>query len=288
MNEIEEANRINQNIGDATKQTYIYNYRRLMKLTNNEPVLNMSEDRLIKTINQEGIPPQSKNVLLSVVINIRKSKGLTNDKLVKYRETTLFKEKLAYKEKKNAVLVNELPSLDDIETYTKDLYKKEQYVAYIVNFLMLRFGLRNKDLNLLITKNKDVIKKGHKSQVNYLYVTHKYVFFVRNDYKTHATYGQQKHRVERLQFTKAVKAVLGDEYEIPLLKLPDGDPVSEESVSKIIQRFTYNNLGEGKYFKIQIQDLKKQNNIRRIKELSKSRGTDLTTLFQEYDITNEN
>ena len=284
MNEIEEANRMNQSIGDATKKVYVYNYRRLMKLTNDEPVLNMSEDRLIKTINQEGIPPQSKNALLSVVINIRKSKGLTNDKIVKFRETTLFKEKLAYKEKKNTILVNELPSFNDIETYTKSLYKEKKYVAYIVNFLMLRYGLRNKDLNLVITNNKDVISKGHKSQVNYLYVTHKYIHYVRNDYKTHSTYGQQKHRIEKSHFTKAVKEVLGDEYEKPLLKLPDGDAVSEDSVSKIIQRFTYNNLGEGKYFKIQIQELKKQGNIRRIRELSKSRGTDLTTLFQEYDI----
>ena len=285
MSELEQAIDINQSIGSSTKGVYASNYRRMMKLTNDEPILNISEDRIIKTIHQDSIPPQSQNALLSVVMYIRKSKGLKSDKLIKFRDTILFKEKLAYKEKKNAVLVNELPSLDDIDNYTKTLYKKEQYVPYIVNFLMLRFGLRNKDLNLVITNNQDVIRKGHKSHVNYLYVTQKYIHYVRNDYKTHSTYGQQKHRIEKSHFTRAVKAVLGDDYEKPLLKLPDGDGVSEDSVSKIIQRFTYNNLGEGKYFKIQIQELKKQGNIRRIRELSKSRGTDLETLFNEYDIT---
>jgi len=285
MAELEQAIKINDSIGDATKRTYKSMYKRLMKLSDDEPISNMSEDRIIKTINQDGIPPQSKNALLSVALYIRKSKGLKSDKIIKYRDTTLFKDKLAYKEQKNKILEEELPNLEKLEDYTKTLYKNEQYVPYIVNFLMLRFGLRNKDLNLVITKNQDVTFVKDKSIVNYLYVTKKYVTYVRNDYKTHSTYGKQKHRIEKSHFTRAVKAVLGDDYEKPLLKLPDGDGVSEDSVSKIIQRFTYNGLGEGKYFKIQIQDLKQQGNIRRIRELSKSRGTELSTIFQEYDIT---
>ncbi len=285
MAELEQAIKINDSIGDATKRTYKSMYKRLMKLSDDEPISNMSEDRIIKTINQDGIPPQSKNALLSVALYIRKSKGLKSDKIIKYRDTTLFKDKLAYKEQKNKILEEELPNLEKLEDYTKTLYKNEQYVPYIVNFLMLRFGLRNKDLNLVITKNQDVTFVKDKSSVNYLYVTKKYVTYVRNDYKTHSTYGKQKHRIEKSHFTRAVKAVLGDDYEKPLLKLPDGDGVSEDSVSKIIQRFTYNGLGEGKYFKIQIQDLKQQGNIRRIRELSKSRGTDLEVVFSEYDIT---
>lgn len=285
MSEFEEAIKTNQTIGDSTKKSYKSMYKRLLKLTNDEPILNMSEDRLIKTIHQDSIPPQSQNALLSVIIYIRKSKGLKNDKLIKFRDTTLFKKKLAYKEQKNKVLEQELPSFESIENYTKTLYKNEQYVPYIVNFLMVRFGLRNKDLNLVITNNRDVTYVSDKSKVNYLYVTKKYVTYIRNDYKTHSTYGKQKHKIEKSHFTRAVKAVIGDEYEKPLLKLQDGDGVSEESVSKIIQRYTYNGLGEGKYFKIQIQELKKQGNIRRIRELSKHRGTDLETLFQEYDIT---
>tara|TARA_E500000305_G_scaffold111886_2_gene128769 strand:- start:2551 stop:3417 length:867 start_codon:yes stop_codon:yes gene_type:complete len=287
MSEIEQAININKSIGDATKRSYNSNYKRLMKLTDNEPVLNMSQERLIKTIHNpsDNIPPHSVNALLSIILYIRKSKELSNDKLIKFRDTTLFQEKLAHKEMKNKKLEDELPSFENIEDYTKTLYKKEQYVPYIVNFLMLRFGVRNKDINLVITNNQEITFVGDKSKVNYLYVTKKYITYVRNDYKTHSTYGKQKHKIEKSQFTRAVKAVLGDDYEKPLLKLADGDSVSEDSVSKIIQRYTYNGLGEGKYFKIQIQELKKQGNIRRIRELAKNRGTDLETVFQEYDIT---
>lgn len=285
MDELDLALQKNRSIGDATKRVYNANYRRLMRLTDNEPVLNISEDRLIKFIHRDDIPPQSQNGLLSVIITIRNSKELKNDKLIKFRDTTLYQEKIADKEKKNAKLKDELPSLQDIEEYTKSLYKKEDYIGYIINFLLLRFGVRNKDLNIVLTHNQDVTYVNDKSKINYIYITKTYTTFVRNDYKTFSAYGKQKHKIIKASFTKAVKALIGDEYEKPLLQLSDGDGISEESLSKVIQRKTYNELGEGKYFKIQIQDLKEQGNIKRIRELSKTRGTDLETIFQEYDIT---
>ncbi len=281
MTEIDDAIRDNKTVGESTKKTYKSVYKRLIKLTDNQPILNISQDNVIKSIHQDDIPPQSINTLLSVAIYIRRHKNLNVDKLLKFRDTTLAKEKLAYKDRQNQTLDNELPSLQKIEDYVKILFKNDQYVSYIVNFLMLRYGVRNKDLNLVITKNPHVIKKSDDSKVNYLYVTKKHITFVRNDYKTFDTYGKQKFIIEKSQFSRAVKAVLGDEDEIPLL----GYGVSEDSLSKVIQRFTFNELGEGKYFKIQIKDLKAQGNIRRIRELAKSRGTDLQTVFEEYDIT---
>ena len=258
MDELDLALQKNRSIGDATKRVYNANYRRLMRLTDNEPVLNISEDRLIKFIHRDDIPPQSQNGLLSVIITIRNSKELKNDKLIKFRDTTLYQEKIADKERKNAKLIDELPSLQDIEEYTKSLYKKEDYVGYIINFLLLRFGIRNKDLNIVLTHNQDITYVNDKSKINYIYITKTYTTFVRNDYKTYSTYGKQKHKIIKSSFTRAVKALIGDEYEKPLLQLSDGDVISEESLSKVIQRKTYNELGDGKYFKIQIQDLKEQ------------------------------
>jgi len=60
--------------------------------------------------------------------------------------------------------------------------------------------------------------------------------------------------------------------------------VSEDSVGKIIQRKTFKSLGEGKYYKINILDAKKNNNLKRIRELAKTRGHSLDTLFKDYDI----
>tara|TARA_B100000424_G_scaffold271095_1_gene272459 strand:- start:1767 stop:2633 length:867 start_codon:yes stop_codon:yes gene_type:complete len=288
MDELDQALEKNRTIGEATKKVYGANYRRLLRLTGGELILPMSQERIIKFIHRDDIPPQSQNGMLSVVLTIRNNNGLTSDKLVKFRDTTLYNDKVAHKRIKNVKLKDELPEMDDLEKYTRSLYNKEDYVGYIINFLMLRFGLRNKDLNIIITHNHDVTKVSDKSKINYLYVTKRYITYIRNDYKTHSTYGKQKHKIEKTFFNRAVKELIGDEYEKPLLQLKDGDAISEDSLANVIQRKTYNGLGEGKYFKIQIQDLKRQGNIRRIRELSKSRGTDLDTIFQEYDIDDEN
>ena len=287
MDELDQALEKNKSIGAATKRVYGSNYRRLLRLTSGELILPMSQDRIIKFIHQDSIPPQSQNGLLSVVLTIRNNNGLKNDKLIKFRDTTLYNEKVADKRIKNIKLKDDLPEMDDLEKYTRSLYNKQDYVGYIINFLMLRFGLRNKDLNIVITNNQDVTYVSNKTKVNYLYITKKYITYIRNDYKTFSTYGKQKHKIEKSFFTRAVKEVIGNEYEKPLLQLKDGDAISEESLAKVIQRNTYNGLGEGKYFKIQIQSLKNQGNIKRIRELSKSRGTDLETVFQEYDIDNQ-
>ncbi len=286
MNELDEALEKNKTIGESTKRVYSSNYRRLLRLTDGELILPMSQDRIIKFIHQDSIPAQSQNGLLSVVLTIRNNNGLKNDKLIKFRDSTLYNEKFADKRIKNIKLKDELPNMEDLEKYTRSLYNDGDYVGYIINFLMLRFGLRNKDLNLVITNNQDVTYVNDKSKINYLYVTKKYITYIRNDYKTHSTYGKQKHKIQKSLFTRAVKEVIGDEYEKPLLHLKSGDSISEESLAKVIQRKTYNGLGETKYLKTQIQDLKNQGNIKRIRELAKARGTDLEIIFKEYDIDN--
>ncbi len=286
MDELQEALDKVKTIGESTKKVYGYNYKRLLKLTDGELILPMSQERIIKFIHQDSIPPQSQNGLLTVALTIRNNNGLKSDKLIKFRDTTLYNDKVAYKRIKNVELKDELPSMDDLETYTRSLYNNEDYTGYIINYLMLRYGLRNKDLNIMITNNHDITSVRDKTNVNYLYITKKYIIYIRNDYKTFSTYGKQKHKIEKTLFYRAVMQVIGDEYEKPLLQLKDGDSISEESLAKVIQRKTYNGLGETKYLKTQIYDLKKQGNIKRIKELAKARGTDVNTIFEEYDIDN--
>ncbi len=285
-NEFQDALAMNTAIGTATRKVYGYHYNRLMRLTDNEKLLPMSEDRLISVINNDDIPPQSANGMLSVILLIRRANGLPVDKLVKYRETTLYDAKIAHKRIQNIKLKDELPNTEDINKYIRYLYNTKDYVGYIINYLMIRYATRNKDLNIIITRNPDVVKKKDDSNVNYLYITRSYVTYIRNDFKTISTYGKKKHRIDNALFNKAVTALLGDEYETPLLQLNDGEPISEESLAKVIQRKTYNSIGEGKYFKVQIQDLKSQRNIKRIKELANSRGTDLQVVFNQYDIDN--
>jgi len=234
MNELEEALEKVNTIGDSTRKVYRYNYKRLLIFTDGEPVLAMSQERLINFIHQSGIPPQSQNGLLTVALIIRNKNGLISDKLIKFRDAKLYNDKIAYKRIKNVQLKDELPNLDDLEKYTRSLYNNGDYTGYIINYLMLRYGLRNKDLNIIITNNRDITSIRDKTNINYLYPTKNYIVYIRNDYKTFSTYGKQKHRVEKALFYRAVMHVLGNEYEKPLLHLKDGEQISEESLSNVI------------------------------------------------------
>ncbi len=271
----------------TSKGVYRSLYKRLMGLSGDKKLLDMSETNIIKLFDDESIPPKSQEALANVAAMIRNNNGASHSKINKFKDTTIKKRILAYKMEKNKALKDTLPDKKELDNYLKSLFVDKDYVGYIINFLLLNYGVRNKDLNCIITGDSDVIFKGHDTKHNYLYVTFRYVFYVRNDYKTYETYGRKVLKIERRPFQTACKALLDGNYDIPLLKLKNDEPISEDSVGKIVQRHTYNELGEGKYMKILVMAAKKDGNIKRIEELSKSRGTAIETILTEYDIDNQ-
>ena len=285
LNEVQQALENNTTLSSSSKSVYRSNYKRLMSITDNEPIKNFSQKRIIEILDNADIPASSKNGMVTIVLLIRNMDELDSEKIIEFREKKVRRDRYKEKEAQNRKLQLDLPSLDTLEKYTKHLLNEGDYVSYIVNFLLLRFGVRNRDLNILITTDKSKTYVGNKAKMNYLYVTHKYITYIRNDYKTFDTYGRKVHKMELRLFVRAVKEVLGDKVEVPLLASRENDDViSESSLSQTIQRKTFDQLGEGKYFKIILQDLKKKGNIKKIRDIAKTRGTDLETIFAEYDI----
>jgi len=286
--ELENAFNINETLGDSSKVIYRSVYRRFLNLSDHTKLLDMSEANIIKLVNNDRIPPKSQESLLDVAVLVRRANKASYEKILKYKTIQLKKSIDKHKLEKNEKLKDELPDKKQIERYIKTLLNNKDYVSYIVNYLLLTYGVRNLDLNLILTSDKDVTLKGHNSEINYLYVTSTYVMFIRNNYKTYKKYGQKKIKIIKKSFVNACTQLLSDNYDTPLLKLKNGDPISEESIGRVIQEMTYNNIGEGMYFKVNIADSKKSNNIKRIRDLSNHRGTALETVFQEYDIDNKN
>jgi len=286
--ELENAFNINETLGDSSKMIYRSVYRRFLNLSDHTKLLDMSEANIIKLVNNDRIPPKSQESLLDVAVLVRRANNASYEKILKYKTIQLKKSIDKHKLEKNEKLKDELPDKKQIERYIKTLLNNKDYVSYIVNYLLLTYGVRNLDLNLILTSDKDVTLKGHNSEINYLYVTSTYVMFIRNNYKTYKKYGQKKIKIIKKSFVNACTQLLSDNYDTPLLKLKNGDPISEESIGRVIQEMTYNNIGEGMYFKVNIADSKKSNNIKRIRDLSNHRGTALETVFQEYDIDNKN
>ncbi len=284
MAEMEKAISDATNLGKNSKSIYNSLYRRFMKMSSGIKIMAMNEDKILDILDDDEIPPKSQEGLCTVTIMVRRANQGSYDKLLRWRETTIKKRRENYKMKQNELLADTLPDKDVLESYMNNLFNEKDYTGYIINYLLITFGVRNLDLNVILTADNEVIKSNHKSNMNYLYVASKYVRYIRNNYKTADVYGKQRHMIERRRFQSACFALLDGNYDAPLLKLPSGEAVSEDSVGKIIQRKTFKELGEGKYYKINILDAKKNGNIKRIKELAKSRPHSVETLFKEYDI----
>ncbi len=272
----------NANLSASSKRTYGYAYDRLMLLTDYVAISNMSEKRVLKLIKDAEVPANSKNVMLSVILLIRRHNEQTVDLLIKYKETKMSKQMDKEKEAKNEELVKTLPSYDTYMMYVNDLYRQKDWRSYIVNYLLITYGVRNLDLNVIITRDKFVASKRRESEVNYLYVTKRYVKFIRNHYKTHSSYGRKEDTITATKFMYAVNELLGDNFEAPLLD------VEEQSVGATIRNMTYNMIGEGGIYKILVEYHKSRGDVNKLKALSISRGHQLDTQMGYYDISNPN
>lgn len=260
----------NRELGENTKRNYTYAYNKLMNITNNELISNLKDTEIVKLLKTLDLPPMSKNGMISVAIGILKANDKSIASLEKYREAVIAEH---YENKKNdTATTDKLVSIKQLKDFTKQLYKDKKYIDFIINYIMVNFGTRNMDLDLMIVKNKRQVNKTD----NFIYTTTKYVVVVINKYKTVSTYKAKKFMIYNNDLIRAVKKLLGDNDELKLIDAVD--------INAYIQSRTLNNMGETLVFKSLIAELAKQNKIDKIKELSKTRGTNADTIFKDYYI----
>jgi hypothetical protein len=269
---------------DATKKQYRIQYNKLFKLTE-KPIGETSEKKIIEILNNIENKNNSQ-ALLNIAFLIRKSEGLNVAQLEKKRKQD--KDKLIEDVKiKNVELKENLPSYSDIVEYMNYLYDKSEWTDYIINYLLINLQVRNQDLDFTIVSRK---KDATDSNTNYMWLqnTKGKATFIRNVYKTanikgpdgtdHG-YGQKINNITDKKFIVALRRVLGCQKS----GLDCGVFVPTKSaIAYHLQKATYKQIGEGKYFKIIVNHFR--NNIDKLKEISENRGTDLKTILNSYDI----
>ena len=230
-----------------------------------------SQDEIIESINELSKSISQKYTFVNIAIMIYNLKKLNDSKLQKYRDK-LRVQRTKHIEKSNTEKAQLLPSYDELKKFVENLYKEQKYREYIINFLMFKFGLRNLDLNLFITDNKEDINDTD----NFIFLKKTEIDLIINNYKTYKTYGQKKIKIRLKPFTVACNNLLG-EMLIPV------EPISQ---GKYIQRVTMNGIGEGSIFKILIKNcLTMKNPLNEIKKIATTRGTDVNTVIEYYNIT---
>ena len=273
---------------DSTKKQYRIQYNKLFKLTE-KPIRETSEKKIIEILNEIDNKNNSQ-ALLNIAFLIRKMEGLSVVQLEKRRKQDKNNLIESVKEK-NVELKDNLPSYSDIVEYMNYLYDKSEWTDYIINYLLINLQVRNQDLDFTIVSRK---KDATDSKTNYMWLqnTKGKATFIRNVYKTATInapdgtnhgYGQKVNTITEKKFIVALRRVLGCQKS----DLDCGTFIPTKSaIAYHLQKATYKQIGEGKYFKIIVNHFR--NNIDKLKEISENRGTDLKTILNFYDIEKNN
>ena len=204
-----------------------------------------SQPTIIKKLKDLYDNPNTLQLYLNMIILVRKFNNEEVDKLIKFRNSLSDSIKQTRKDNLDKMDDN-LPTLN----YIKDSLDKLTGIRYIINYLMINHGLRNKDLNLkflkVLPENKDE---------NYIIQKGKNVILNINDYKTDKTHGTKEIKINDVKFLKELKSLnLNDgDYLIPM---KNGDKISNIiTFNDRILKLTIDRLGQNKLVKIVVKDL---------------------------------
>jgi hypothetical protein len=275
MSEIEDIMKYAENKSVATQKSYNQLYRRLRALLGNRDIASASEKMVLKVIESENI--NSRQGMINIANIIRKKNNMPHQLLDDTREANKKLLQTHVKEK-NADL-KDLPTYEEITEYTNELYEKNDYTSFIINYLMLNFFVRNRDLNFTIVKRK---KDMTDDTLNYMWLTNSKAVYRRNDYKTAKTYKTKEHTITDKKFLLAMRRVLKCQES----ELDCGTFIpNENQIGYYIKKATLKNIGETAYMKIIVNHFK--SDLQKVKEIGESRGTATDTIIESYDLDNK-
>ena len=283
--ELERFRETFANKSKITNNVYNSNYKKLRDLLGDVDIASVSQKKVIEIA--EGFDNRNtQQSLINIAFLIRKEKGMAINELEIFRKKnqTFLKDKIY---EANTALVDSLPSYDELVNFIDGLVKDQKYTQYVINYLLLHCQVRNADLNFDFVQYKRDTKDESK---NYLWFSAKTktAHYIRNVYKTAKIvkpngeitgYGQKIIKITDPVFIKVMKILVNYEKKEnkPVVFIPN-----LETLAYHIKKMTYKNLGETMYFKIVVNKFRSDPNM--LKQISDNRGTDINTIFENYDI----
>jgi len=275
LNELFDAK---PNIAGSTKDQYKSHYKKITGELD-RPIRLSTEQEIINAMEVVYNTASSKWSAISVPIIIYQINKLPIDKLETYRQLIL-QQKTEHLKDRNKEKNVSLPPVAELKKHLDELINKDDYRSFVINYLLINFGVRNEDLDCFITSDKSQLADDSR---NYLLVLKTQIQYIRNRYKTFKTYGPKKIIIKSPSFVVAVSELPQNEY---LLVDAKGNHIAPYSMGRYIQDRTYKNLSEGDIFKILVRDItqKGKNVLSKLNQLSDWRGTDIKTIAESYDL----
>ena len=276
MTEIDNFILSKTNVTEQTKRNYRNQYKSIVSILG-KSILNANESEIINAVHQLANGNYSSEwTYMNIPFMIRAFNGLSNELINKRREDLKGLREFHTNTSK-VQKQNDLPQMKEIQNYIKELFNNKKYKSFIVNYLIANYGVRNKDVDVFIVSNA---KEAKDESQNYLIINKNQVVWLINDYKTLSAYGAKKIIIKSKPFMEAIN-------QLPLntwLLSGTSNKLNESGLGTTIKRMLYNNLSEGDYFKIIMNDINnKPNTTQYLEYYSKTRGTSIDNLLAYYD-----
>jgi hypothetical protein len=276
MTEIEEFILTKSQNTPQTIKNYKTQYKSIRALLNKDIVQSLEKEILaaVKKLSNNNV--SSEWTYMNLPFMMRSNKGLTTDLIEKRRdELKILRDEHTFQKKEDKR--ESLPSMKVIKEYTNESLKNKEYKKYIVNFLIMNYGVRNKDVDCLIVSSNAETKDESK---NYLVVKKREVEWKINEYKTLKNYGAKNIIIKSKPFIEAIKTLPINTW----LLTGSGEQLNETGLGTTIKRLLYNKLTEGDYMKVILNEINnKKNTTKLLENFSKTRGTNIENLLAYYD-----
>jgi hypothetical protein len=278
MTEFQEFIESKNNVTEQTKKNYRNQYKSIINILG-KPILVSSEEEIINAVHKLADGNYSSEfTYINIPIMLRSYYELNNNLLVKRREDLKALRDFHTATKKTQKQ-DTLPDMKEIQSYIKELYDKKLYKKYIVNYLIANYGVRNKDVDVFIASSA---KEAKDDSQNYIIVKKNEAEWRINDFKTLTAFGPKKIIIKAKKFMEAIN-------QLPLntwLLTGTNIKLNETGLGTTIKRMLYNNLTEGDYFKIILNDINnKPNATQYLQYYSNTRGTSLDNIMSYYDVS---
>ena len=215
----------------------------------------------------------TKKAIYSLLVNI------TTQEPLKKKWKTLQDQfdvlKLKEQKERMKMKADVLPNKREVIQFMNEQYKLEQYKSFIVNFLLLYYNVRNKDLVIEFVKTT---KEATDQTKNYFIVRKNDIVYLRNAYKTADVYGTKKFTLKSKKLQEASTAVMDSE-DPTLFNYEDTDHFTRN-----IGKLTFKNLNESDYTKIVLMSLDLSKHKDELKRISSRRGTSVDLLLSTYKL----
>jgi hypothetical protein len=272
---INEDDAINSrdNITDTTKKDYLKKLRKIHTILG-KGILKTSNDTIIAKLNDDIPNVASRYTYINLPIMVKNHFGYDANLLIDEREN-LKAQRDGHTEAKKSDDTIVYHDLNCIHREIERLSQSGDKQAYVINYLLYNYGVRNKDLDVIITHDKTAIN----STENFLLVGNKSVKWIINDYKTKANYGTKVILIKNPNFMRVMSLMPNNSHLLSY----DGTHIASSSLDKFIKTRTIHNLTESQVFKNILHEKRNTPSIEKIKkQFSEWRGTDIATINKFY------